>query len=78
MQYEITEMYTEYFNFALEKIILREKQLEEGELWKLLYELLDLVVTLKERKIGMIINLSNVFLTLKGQVVVYVHHLMSF
>ena len=43
-----------------------------------MYDLIGLASVLKENKIGINLTLDKVFLTLKGQVVVFVHHLVSF
>lgn len=78
MQYEITTLYLEYYNYTLKDLIHSQKGLEEAELWFVLAELLGLVIQLKKHKIGINLEIDNVFLTLKGHPTVYPHHLLSF
>lgn len=78
VKYGIEELVTEYFNFTLEDLMAKKKVMEEGELWHLTYQLLTLIVTLKSNNFGMHLDPSHLFLTLKGQLAVYVHHLTSF
>jgi hypothetical protein len=78
VQYEITTLFMEYYNYTLKDVIASQKGLEEGELWFLLAQLLDLVIQLRTHKIGINLDLDNVFLTLKGHPAVYAHHLLSF
>lgn len=40
MQYEITSLYQEYYNYTLMDLMVSKKELEEGELWLLFDEML--------------------------------------
>jgi hypothetical protein len=76
--FEVASLYTEYFNYTLKDALRGGRALEEGELWLLLFQLLELVVALKESKLAIQLDLNSVFLTLKGQPAVYIHSLLSF
>lgn len=79
IEYEVAHIFTEYYNYTLKDLSENKKEsVEEPELWCVLEGLLHLTTVLRKNKMGINLEMDNVFLTLKGTPCVYAYHLLSF
>ena len=58
-------------------MLANKKVFEEPELWYILENMLAMIAELKDNQLGIALDLSNVFLTLKGSPCVSHYHLFS-
>lgn len=77
IQVQNSEVYSEYYNFTLLDMLRTKKNAEESELWLILHALLDVSTSARKNKIGVLFNLDEVFITLKGIPCVYFSQFVS-